>query len=455
MGDFNADGKADLAVVDSGAKKVTILLGRGDGRFAAGRSVPTGADPQGVAVGDLNHDGHLDLAVADRDSSDVTVLLGDGKGGFVPTALLSTNIPSDFTYGDPGPVAIGDYNGDGNPDIAVNTIGPGGRGEVETYAGSGNGMFADAVLVTLKDEGVGSAASMSVSDLNEDGRPDLVLLNGYSDQDRVQTLIGGAGGAFSDGPSARVGGGPNQLVVADFNADGHKDIAVTNHDDGTVTILLGDGHGALTPGPAVRAGGTPEGIVAGDFNGDGHQDLAVVNRDPSTVTILLGDGRGGFAATPPRATGSGPEHLVAGRFDADRIDDLAVENFNDQSLTVLVSSAPSNAFKVVRRQLAAAGRVKVTVRSPDAGAFTAVAETSVPGQAKGRRKSGPRHTLTYARARTRVSGATTATLILKPTAAAARALRAETSLRVKVQITFVPQGGKAATRRLTVTVRRR
>jgi hypothetical protein len=117
--------------------------------------------------------------------------------------------------------------------------------------------------------------------------------------------------------------------------------------------------------------------------------------------------------------------------------------------------APSNVFTVIRRETALAGRVKITVRSPDAGAFTAIAETNVTGQVNGRRKAGPRRTATYARTKTRVSGASTAILKLRPTASATRALKAEKSLRVEVRITFAPRGGKVATKTLTVTVRRR
>jgi hypothetical protein len=448
VGDFNGDGRADIAIVNSGDNTVSILLGSGNGRFRSAGHAATGEDPEGVATGDFNHDGHLDLAVSDRDSSDVAVLLGNGAGGFRLAQLLTTVIPNDFTYGDPGPIQVGDFNSDGQPDIAVNTIGPGGTGEVETFAGSGTGTFGSAVRVTPVEEGVGSDASMALTDLNGDGHPDLVLVNGYSDQDRVQTLLGSGGGTFADGGSAAVGHSPSELVVGDFNGDHHPDVAVTNHDDGTVTVLLGNGAGGFEPASTVAAGSTPGGIATGDFNHDGHPDLAVINRDPSTLTILLGNGRGGFTSTPAIAAGSGLQEVVTGRFDADGTDDLAIDVFNDADLAVLLSSLahPSNDFTIVHRTVRAHGKVAIGLKLPAAGVVR-VQATFVSGSGRHARS------LAYARGSVRIGATGSKTLTIAPAGAAARALKAAKRLRVTVKVTFAPTGGTARTRSFTLTAR--
>src|SRR5262249_52589849 len=83
-GDFNGDGKADLAVVNQGSNTVSVLLGTGDGTFQPKTDYATGATPRGVAVGDFNGDGKLDVAVADSGANSVSVLLGNGDGTFLP-----------------------------------------------------------------------------------------------------------------------------------------------------------------------------------------------------------------------------------------------------------------------------------------------------------------------------------------------------------------------------------
>jgi hypothetical protein len=124
VGDFNRDGKPDLAVTNASSGTVTVLLGDGSGGFSAapGSPFPMGNYPNFVAVGDLNGDGIPDLAVTCQDGcTDVTVLLGTGTGGFTPAS------GSPFTVGaNSFSVAVGDFNGDGKPDLAVAVYSVGG-----------------------------------------------------------------------------------------------------------------------------------------------------------------------------------------------------------------------------------------------------------------------------------------------------------------------------------------
>ncbi len=114
VGDFNGDGKLDLATANNGSNNVTILIGNGMGGFAATSASPAaGTQPQGITAGDFNGDGKLDLAVANNGGNNVTVLIGDGTGAFTAESV------SPATGTNPGAIAVGDFNGDGKVDVAV------------------------------------------------------------------------------------------------------------------------------------------------------------------------------------------------------------------------------------------------------------------------------------------------------------------------------------------------
>ena len=339
-GDFNGDGIADIAVVNSDTNSVTILLGNITGGFAPtpGSPIPVGTTPFGVAVGDFNGDGHADLAVANSVSNDVSILLGDGSGGFTPVTPVSVGRAGSLPYD----VAVGDFNSDGIADLVVADQG---ANTVIILLGNGSGGFTETPGSPVA---VGSDPySVTVADFNGDGIADLAVVNTVSNN--VTILLGDGTGDFRNAPGSpvTVGGSPRFAAVGDFNGDGNADLAVSDSGPDTLSILLGDGHGgfANAPGSPIAVGNSPRVVVADDFNGDGIMDLAVANFITNDVSLLLGDGHGGFTNAPgsPVAAGAGPRGMVAADFNGDGLADLAVANNNATTMNVLLNQVTQTA----------------------------------------------------------------------------------------------------------------
>ena len=130
VGDFNGDGKQDLATANVGSNNVSVLIGDGAGGFSAATNFGVGTDPQSVAVGDFNGDGKQDLAVTNFTSNNISILLGDGMGGFGAATNLGLGSK-------PTSVAVGDFNGDGKQDLAVASS----SNDVSILLGDGAGGF--------------------------------------------------------------------------------------------------------------------------------------------------------------------------------------------------------------------------------------------------------------------------------------------------------------------------
>jgi len=239
VGDFNGDGKPDLVVANHGCPEcapaisgnVSVLTGSGDGAFQAAVNYGTGTGPASVVVGDFNGDGKPDLAVANQFSDDVSFLLGNGDGTFRSAVNYATGLG-------PSAVAVGDFNGDGKPDLAVANAGIVTNftyytnGSVSVLLGNGDGTFQPGV-----NYGGGlSPFSLVVSDFNGDGRPDIAVT---SHNGNVSVLLGNGDGTLQAPVNLAAGSEPSFVEVGDFNGDGKADLAIANaFSVGTVSVLL-------------------------------------------------------------------------------------------------------------------------------------------------------------------------------------------------------------------------
>ena len=338
--DFNGDADPDFAVTSSDVDNVVVYLGGGGLSFTASPGSPfaTGARPFSVIAGDFDGDGRRDLAIANLDGDSVSVLLGNGLGGFTPSA------GGPFSTGRrPFALAAGDLNGDGNLDVAaVNSE----ENTVSILLGDGHGALRETgsrIPVGVAPYGI------AAGDFDRDGDLDLAVANFTSNN--ISILVGDGHGAFTPAPARYPTGlGPLAVVTGDFNRDGDLDLAVGNPDSNDVSVFAG-GPGATfaeVEGSPFAAGVLPYTIAIADVNDDSDADLVIANGGdypPARgVSVLLGGPGASFfpgaGFSPPE--GTKPYAIVAGDFDGDSEPDVAVANRGSNDVWILRGGTDDN-----------------------------------------------------------------------------------------------------------------
>jgi uncharacterized protein (DUF2141 family) len=371
IGDLNADGIPDLIVTHTAysyeyyVPEVSVRLGHGAGAFGPSLVFSAGAQPRAVALGDWNGDGRLDLATANSYSDTVSVLVGDGTGGFVDVAssvrtegasvMAACDLNGDgvldlvtgfYTYdkfpgygstllgnglgafGDQSlfsvgvqsvALAYGDFNGDGKLDLATADY-ANGQGQASVMLGDGTGHFRPPKHYNASS---GSYA-IATNDLDGDGKLDLVVAN--FDGGTLSVLLGHGDGAFAPHTEFSVGSFdayPNWVSIGDLNHDGQPDVVTANFGGG-ISVMLGNGHGAFRPPQAYAPGAATYSVALGDLNGDGNIDAVAAAIYRGTVLVLLGDGAGGFGSAANIVVGNNPLVVALVDLDGDGKLDVAV-----------------------------------------------------------------------------------------------------------------------------------
>ena len=302
-----------------------------------------GSQPYGAAVADFNHDGKLDLAIPDVSPGAISILLGKSNGTFRPSQQYATTT-------DTSALAVGDFNEDGNLDIAVTEYGFGG-GALEIFLGQGDGKFTQGEVVFPGNLPYG----LTVADFNGDGHLDIATANNGDNQ--VAVMFGNGNGRFRS-PVVYDVPLPERVHAVDLNHDGRPDLIVLAYcgksgqcGTGAVAVLLNKGHGRFGGARYFDVRGVgPEGIADADLNHDGKVDLVVTNNNflsSSVVSVLLGKGDGTFKRAVTYPVGAGPAGPAIADFDGDGMLDITVANIASNSVSLLYGKGDGT-FKAAR-----------------------------------------------------------------------------------------------------------
>jgi len=364
VGDLDGDGKADLVVANSAGNVVSVFrntsTGAGIISYAAKVDLPTGIRPQSVSIGDLDGDGKADLALANLNSNTVSVFRNTGSTGSISFAAKV-----DFATGTaPRSVSIGDLDGDGKADLAVanassNTV------SVFRNTSSGAGSISYAAKV---DFATGTAPrSVSIGDLDGDGKADLAVTNQSSNTVSVFRNTGSAGSINLSSFAAKVdfttGTSPISVSIGDLDGDGKADLAVANFDSDNVSIFRNTSSvGIISYAPKVdfTTGGRPYSVSIGDLDGDGKADLAIVNIISGTLSIFrntIGNAPTITSFTPLSGPTGTSVTITGTNFDLTPANNIV--KFNGTTAIVTVSTATSITTTVPTG--ATTGTIEVTV----------------------------------------------------------------------------------------------
>lgn len=353
--DFNGDHIPDLATINNSSNTVSILINNGDGTFRAHLEFATGPNPSGLAAVDWNKDGKMDLVVANNQADaahSVSILLGNGDGTF--------QAHRDINGGPfPNSITVGDFNHDGNPDIATSSLSP----ENAVFVSLGDGKGGVIAQKTTTGFGAQPAAfehtyqvtKVVLADFNRDGKDDLYYIQccggGDVEVGAWGVLIGNGDGTFTDhlvtGLSV-----PRNIAAVDINQDGLSDAVISYEGchtpcDGTLA-QINLGNGTFGGGTNVENDFAGADGASFDVEGDGLKDVLLLTSEPQASLFIArqnADGTFSQSATAiPLPAPDGGGSMVTGDFNHDGKIDVAF--IGNGTVYVVLNTTPTAACRV-------------------------------------------------------------------------------------------------------------
>ncbi|MFN5351256.1 MAG: inverse autotransporter beta domain-containing protein [Alphaproteobacteria bacterium] len=274
--------------------------------FTPAPDVTVGTGPSDIAIGDFNKDGNLDLAVTNAVSNTVSILLGNGSGAFIAGDTLVVGAGNAYS------LVSGDFNNDNNLDLAITTGSS--NNFISIFLGNGTGNFPISSNIVVGN----GLLNMNAGDLNKDGNLDLVVVNYLTaGLGRVYVLFGNGTGGFA-GSSLVTGDNAHSVIIEDFNNDNNLDLAVTNESSAMLHLFLGDGAGNFPNNKYISLGvESPASLKSDDFNKDGNKDIIISHFTSDKFSVLLGDGTGNFSIKSKKIGFGGFSSLAIADFNGD------------------------------------------------------------------------------------------------------------------------------------------
>jgi hypothetical protein len=323
---MDGDGNLDLPLVEgrygySTSESGLVLKGQGNGYFSTdyGFSHTVNAHPNAVAVADFNNDGYLDMAVSNQSSANMSVLIATRNGTFNPKSDYSTG-----TGSVPYSICSGDFDGDGDADLAVADYG---LGKIIVFTNiNGDGRFGYRIAYAVPN-----ARFVTTADIDGNRILDLIVANdGYNGSNPACgiTILKNLGdGRFENGVMYSINSRVRAVCAADLDNDGNLDLAVADYSAGKVSVLINTGNGILGTPTDYVSGNNVISLCAADIDGDGDQDLIAANETDLNVAVLKNNGNGTFAARTLCSVGDDfPNSVFAADLTGDGQIDIVTSN---------------------------------------------------------------------------------------------------------------------------------
>lgn len=325
--DMDQDGDLDLVLAKSNRNSLLVFLNDGAGEFPGLISNDLWFAPRAVSVGDFDADGDADVVLGGVSHRGIAVVWN--RDDFTPSPLGFASSELDLSD-EPHGAAIADFNDDGVLDLATSN---GSSGRVTVRKSVAGEPLAGLEVFSVADGG--HLLAITAADLDGDRDLDLVIAD--SRENDVKLLVNDGAGSYSSGPPAlAAGGGPRDVAAGDFTEDGAIDLLCANRGDNTVTLWIGDGGGGFQAMSPLSVGRGPVALKVSDLDADGYPDVIVANSVSREITILWGDGGGEFSAQGLLFVRGQPSYVVVSDLNGDDAPDIATSNDAPQGVTVFL-----------------------------------------------------------------------------------------------------------------------